>query len=99
MSVSGFTMVRTRRQSITRDRATSAMRVASSARRGLTWRSRYNANCLRRKVLGGELDVRPQHQRHESEDVASDARNRAHVEPRTGLCHAVGCYRCWGSSN
>ena len=49
MSVSGFTTVRTRRQSISRDRATSAMRVASSARRGLTRRSRYNANCLRRK--------------------------------------------------
>ena len=44
MSVSGFTTVRTRRQSISRDRATSAMRVASSARRGLTRRSRYNVN-------------------------------------------------------
>jgi hypothetical protein len=50
------------------------------------------------EVLGGELDVRPHHRRQESEDVASDARNRAHVEPRTGLRHAVGCYRRWGSS-
>jgi len=35
ISVSGFTTVRIRRQSISRDSATSAMRVASSARRGL----------------------------------------------------------------
>jgi len=48
MSVSGFTTVRSRRQSMRRDSATSAIRVASSARRGLTRRSRYNANCLRR---------------------------------------------------
>jgi hypothetical protein len=48
MSVSGFTTVRTRRQSISCDRATRAMRVASSRRGGLTCRSRYNANCLRR---------------------------------------------------
>ena len=47
-SVSGLTTVRTRRQSINCDSATSALRVASSAGRGLTWRSRCNANCLRR---------------------------------------------------
>jgi hypothetical protein len=49
MSVSGLTTLRTRRQSISRDSARSVIRVASSARRGLIWRSRYNANCLRRK--------------------------------------------------
>src|SRR5262249_18275168 len=49
MSVAGCTMVRIRRQSIRRDRATSAIRVASSARRGFTGRSTYNANCFFRK--------------------------------------------------
>jgi len=48
MSVSGFTMVSTRRHATIRDKATSVMRVASSARRGFTRRSRYNANCFRR---------------------------------------------------
>jgi hypothetical protein len=46
----------------------------------------------KKQILGGELDVRPQQRRHESDDVASDARDRAYVELRTGLCHAVGCY-------
>src|SRR5262249_43763504 len=41
--------VRIRRQSTRRDRATSAIRVASSARRGFTRRSTYNANCFLRK--------------------------------------------------
>ena len=48
MSVSGFTTVRSRRQSMSRDSTTSVIRVASSARRGFTCRSRYNANCFRR---------------------------------------------------
>ncbi len=47
-SVSGFTTVRTRRHSISRDKATSTIRVASSARRGFAWRSMYNASCFRR---------------------------------------------------
>jgi len=49
MSVSGFTTVRSRRRSISRDSAASVTRVASSARRGFTCRSTYNANSLRRK--------------------------------------------------
>jgi len=53
MSVSGFTTVRSRRQSMSRDSATSVIRVASSARRGLTCRSKYNANCLRRNRFSG----------------------------------------------
>jgi hypothetical protein len=48
MSVAGCTMVRMGRQSISHDRPTSAIRVASSARRGFTWRSTYNANCFLR---------------------------------------------------
>jgi hypothetical protein len=48
ISVSGFTIVRMRRQSISHDSPTSAIRVASSARRGLTWRSAYNASCFLR---------------------------------------------------
>ena len=48
MSVSGSTMVSKRRHSTIRDKATSVMRVASSARRGFTCRSKYNANCFRR---------------------------------------------------
>jgi hypothetical protein len=47
-SVSGCTMVRTARQSMNRARTTRVRRVPLLARRGLTCRSRYNANCLRR---------------------------------------------------
>jgi len=43
MSVFGLTTVMSWRQSISRDNAMSVSRVASSARRGLTCRSRYNA--------------------------------------------------------
>ena len=48
MSVAGFTTVRIGRQSISHDSATSAIRVASSARRGFTCRSTYNASCVLR---------------------------------------------------
>ena len=48
MSVSGFTTVRMRRHSISHDSATSAIRVGSSARRGFTCRSTYNASCFLR---------------------------------------------------
>jgi hypothetical protein len=34
-----------------------------------------------KQILGGELDGRPQLRRHESQDVASDARNRAASSP------------------
>ena len=99
MSVSGLTTVRTRRQSISRDSATTAMRVASSARRGLTFRSRYNANCLRRnRFLGGELGAWAQHRRHESENVTRDAQDRADVETTTGLGHAADVTAAYGSS-
>jgi serine/threonine protein kinase len=47
MRISGFTTDSTCRQSTSHDKATM-MRVPSSARRGFTCRSTYNANCLRR---------------------------------------------------
>jgi len=51
MSVAGCTMVRIRRHSTSRDSATSVIRVASSARRGFTWRSAYKANCFLRNTF------------------------------------------------
>ena len=48
MSVSGLTTINRRRHSISRDSATSAIRVASSARRGFACRSTYNASCFLR---------------------------------------------------
>jgi hypothetical protein len=81
-----------RKDTIRCDRATSAMRVASSAPRLDLALEVQRQLLAQEEGLGGEWDGRPQYRRQESEDVASDARNRAHVEPRTGLCHAVGCY-------
>ena len=49
MSVAGCTRVRIERHSTNDERATSVIRVASSARRGFTWRSMYNASCFLRK--------------------------------------------------
>ena len=46
------------------------------------------------QILGGELCMWPQGRRHESQDVASDAHDRAQVEARTAVGHAEGCYRC-----
>ena len=46
ISVSGFTKTSNWRQETKRDKAARTMRGASSARRGLTLRSWYNANCL-----------------------------------------------------
>ena len=46
--MSGFTTESRRRHSNSQDRATSAIRVASSARRGVTSRSTYNASCFLR---------------------------------------------------
>ena len=47
--MSGLTMVRACRHANGLESNTRAKRVASLARRGLTLRSRYRANCLRRK--------------------------------------------------
>jgi hypothetical protein len=49
ISVSGFTIVRRRRDSTKRDNATSGMRIASSARRGFTGLSRYQRRLLPEK--------------------------------------------------
>jgi hypothetical protein len=42
-----------------------------------------------KQILGGELYMWPPRRRHESQDVASDAHHRAHIEARTGLGHAA----------
>ena len=49
MKVSGWTIVRARRHANRRESSTRVSRLASLARRALTLRSRYRANCLRRK--------------------------------------------------
>jgi hypothetical protein len=49
MKVSGLTKVRASRHANRPESNTRVNRVASLARRGLTWRSKYKANCLRRK--------------------------------------------------
>jgi hypothetical protein len=54
MSVPGFTTVRRRRQSTSTDRATSVIRVASSARHGFTCRSTYSASCFLRNRFSAE---------------------------------------------
>ena len=99
MSVSGFTTVRSRRQSIRRDSATSAIRVASSARRGLTFRSRYNANCLRRNrfsaascACGRNVDDTNRRTSPATRTIVRTSRRER------GLGHAAGCYRCGRSS-
>ena len=66
-SVSGCTTVRMSRESIIRESTTRVTRVALSARRGLTFRSRYNASCLRRKRFSAAKrvwDRRPSATKH-----------------------------------
>ena len=60
-SVSGCTIVSNRRQSTRRDNATSAIRVASSARQGFACRSRYSANCFLRKRFSAARAARGRH--------------------------------------
>ena len=49
MKVSGWTIVRARRHANRRESSTRVSRLASVTRRGFILRSRYRANCLRRK--------------------------------------------------
>src|SRR5262245_52848207 len=58
INVSGLTTVRSWRHWIKRVSPTSASRIASSARRGLTCRSTYNANRLRRNRFSAANWVR-----------------------------------------
>lgn len=75
ISVSGFTTVRTERQSINRESATRVIRVASSARRALTLRSRYNANCLRKNRFSAARYACERHM-HETNRRTSPATRR-----------------------
>ena len=45
-----------------------------------------------KEIFGGEVRTRAQHRRYELHDVASDARDRAYVEARSGPGHASGWY-------
>ena len=53
------TPVRMGFQSMNRASRTRITRVAGSARRSLTWRSRYNASCFRRDTLGATVASGP----------------------------------------
>ena len=93
MSVSGFTTVRSRRQSISRDSAASVTRIASSGPSRLHMPLDVQRQLLAQKeIFGGEVRTRAQHRRYELHDVASDARDRAYVEARSGPGHASGWY-------
>ena len=72
------------RDPLSHDRATIMIRVASSARRGFTWRSTYKASCFRRNRFSAESWARlhsADDQIHEITDETqdrddSDARSR-----------------------
>ena len=70
ISVSGFTMTSKWRHSRKRDKLPRMMRVASSARRGFTRRSWYNASCFRRNRFSAASWARDR-----ITDDASDARS------------------------
>jgi hypothetical protein len=76
MRVSGFTIVSRRRHSTNRDKVTSVMRVASSARRGFACRSTYSANCLRRNKFSAASLARDRNADVTSEtDVGGDPKD------------------------
>jgi hypothetical protein len=86
--VSGLTIVSNRRQSSSRDNATSAIRVASSARRGFACRSMYSANCFLRKRFSAASAARQSaHCRDESWQVAHHAQESRHAEAMTSADH------------
>lgn len=58
MKVSGLTTGRTSRQANRLESKTKVNFVAGFARRGLTWRSRYRASCLRRKRFSAAKALR-----------------------------------------
>ena len=81
ISVSGFTIVSAALQSISRESTTRVIRVASSARRGLTRRSWYSASCFRRNRFSAaswDRDRRP-----------SDTNLRASISKRTVVRHTI----------
>jgi hypothetical protein len=87
MSVSGFTIVSRRRQSTNRDKATSMIRAASSARCGLTCRSRYSANCFRRNRFSAASWARDRNadDTTETKSVATQRIVRARMRGRDWL--------------
>lgn len=62
--------MRSCRQSITGANTTSVMRVASSRRRGLAFRSRVERELFaKEEILGCECDVGRRNQRHEVQQI------------------------------
>ena len=59
---------------ISHDSATRAIRVASSARRGLPAASTSSASCFSEQILGGELPMRASRRRDQPQE--SHARRR-----------------------
>jgi hypothetical protein len=79
--------VSTARQSINRESITSVIRVASSARRGLTWRSRYSASCFRRKRFSAancDRDLKP-----------TDTNLTTSTSKRTAVRHTIDRDECF----
>jgi hypothetical protein len=74
MKVSGVTTVSSRRQSTSHARATSVLRVASSARRGLIFPLEVQRQLLlHEQILGGELRVRVAADGDEPSEIADNA--------------------------
>lgn len=87
--VSGFTIVRTGRHSISHDSPTRAIRVASAARRGFTF-TRLRVYCelpSQKQVLGGELGMRSCRPRNHLWQVARETRDRSEGDARSALGH------------
>lgn len=80
ISVSGLTTVRASRHANILESKTRVNFVAAFARRGLALRSRYNANCLRRKRFSAARE----HRGLRLDQISLGAsRNRSNIVPNT----------------
>jgi len=78
INVLGVTLTSAPRQSKNRDSATNAILLAGSARRGLTPRSRYIANCLRRNRISAATQRRGRIS--SQRNIAASANNRQSIQ-------------------